>query len=167
MATKPNKPKPKVKIIGKASTSGGAPTGGSLKLNEYGQPVKSKSSTKKNSPSLASQAGKIAGKVAGKAAGLAKAKVKADVKVAKTVAGVAGKVAGKAAGMAKSKVKADIKAAKTVAGFVAKQAMPPSSNPILKGAKAVGKALAKEVRPKRMVGKGKPIKPMLKNLKNK
>ena len=141
MPKKPTKPKPKVKITGKASTSGGAYTGGSLKLNEYGQPVKSKSSTKKSSPSLASQAGKVAGKVAGKAAGIAK-----------------------------SKVKADIKAAKTVAGFVAKQAMPPSSNPILKGAKAVGKALAKKPIPKRGVGKlGSPLKQMYsnKNIKKK
>ncbi len=100
--------------------------------------------------------------------------VKADIKVAKKVSNVAGKVAGKAVGAAKSKVKADIKAAKTVAGFaaktamspvtgaktvarfVAKQAMPPSSNPILKGAKAAGKAIA-----------GDPLKNLIKAKKAK
>ena len=147
--------KPKIKITGKASTSGGSKNTPTLKLNQYGQPVKSKSS-KKSSPSLASQAGKVAGKVAGKAAGLAKAKVKADLKIANTAAGVAKKVAGKAAGMAKSKVKADIKTAKTVAGFVAKQVMPPSNNPILKGAKAAGKAIA-----------GDPLKNLIKAKKAK
>jgi hypothetical protein len=172
--------KPKVKITGKASTSGGAGAnyGKSMKFNAFGQPMTvkdapakpgKKASPKKNSPSLASQAGKVAGKVAGKAAGLAKSKVKADLKIANTAAGVAKKVAGKAAGMAKSKVKADIKAAKTVAGFVAKQAMPPSSNPILKGAKAVGKALAKEVRPKRNFKQVGSLKNLMnnKNIKKK
>jgi hypothetical protein len=41
--------KPKVKITGKASTSGGPFTGNTLKLNQYGQPKKShpKQQTKK------------------------------------------------------------------------------------------------------------------------
>ena len=117
----------KIKITGKATASGNGKNKPTLKLNQYGQPVKSKSSTKKSSPSLASQAGKVAGKVAG----AAKSKVKADIKAAKMVAGVASNV-----------VKSPVKSAKTVAKFVAKQAMPPSSNPILKGAKAVGKAIA-------------------------
>jgi hypothetical protein len=33
--------KPKIKITGKASTSGGPFTGNTLKLNPYGQPLKS------------------------------------------------------------------------------------------------------------------------------
>ena len=87
---------------------------------------------------------------------------------ASKVAGVAGKVAGKAAGMAKSKVKADIKAAKTVAKFTAKAAMAPSEL-LIKGAKAGAKALAKEPRLKRQVGKAKPIKQFMnnKNIKKK
>jgi hypothetical protein len=85
--------KPKIKITGKSSTSGGGKNTPTLKLNQYGQPIKSKTSTKKSSPSLASQAGKVAGKVAGQVAGAAKSKVKADIKAAKTVAGFAAKVA--------------------------------------------------------------------------
>jgi hypothetical protein len=110
--------------------------------------------SKPKSSSVASKVGGAAGKVAGKAAGAAKAKVKADVKVAKKVASAA-----------KEAVKSPVKGAKTAVGFVAKQAIPSSNNPILKGAKAVGKALAKEVRPKRQVGKGTPLK-QLKNTKN-
>jgi hypothetical protein len=199
----------KVKITGKASTSGGAGAnyGKSMKFNAFGQPMTvkdapakpGKKASSKYSPAPMSNKKKettrrasekkqavtnikkdltkisgVAGKVAGKAAGLAKAKVKADIKVAKKVSNVAGKVAGKAVGAAKSKVKADIKAAKTVAGFaaktamspvtgaktvarfVAKQAMPPSSNPILKGAKAAGKAIA-----------GDPLKNLIKAKKAK
>jgi hypothetical protein len=157
--------KPKIKITGKASTSGGGKNTPTLKLNQYGQPVKSKSSTKKNSPSLASQAGKVAGKVAGKAAGLAKAKVKADVKVAKKVADVAGKVAGKAAGAAKSKVKADIKVAKKVAGVAGKVAMAPVNvmdKVSTAGRNAIMNQLGGTKRNFRQVGKGDPLK----NLKN-
>jgi hypothetical protein len=161
--------KPKIKITGKASASGGGKNTPTLKLNQYGQPVKSKSSTKKNSPSLASQAGKVAGKVAGKAAGLAKAKVKADIKVAKKVSDVAGKVAGKAAGMAKSKVKADLKVAKTVAGVAGKVAMAPV-NAIDKVSTAGRNAIMNQLRgPKRGVGKGGSLKQLMnnKNMKKK
>lgn len=77
---------------------------------------------------------------------------------ASKVAGAAGKVAGKAAGIAKSKVKADIKAAKTVAGLAGK---------VAGKAAGVAKAIAKKPRPVtkqmyRKVGKGGPIKPMMK-----
>ena len=58
--------KPKVKITIKGSTSGGGKKTPTLKLNQYGQPVKSKS-TKKNSPSLASKVGGAAGKIAKRA----------------------------------------------------------------------------------------------------
>jgi hypothetical protein len=89
------KPKPKIKITGKATATGGGKNKPTLKLNQYGQPVKnvpSKSGTAKKSPSLASQAGKVVGKVAG----AAKSKVKADIKAAKMVAGTVGKVATRA-----------------------------------------------------------------------
>ena len=104
-----------------------------------------------------------------KDAALKGAKKQAGISIKKDltkIAGTAGKVAGKAAGLAKAKVKADIKAAKTVAKFTAKAAMAPSEL-LIKGAKAGAKAFAKEPRLKRQVGKAKPIKPMLKNLKNK
>ena len=61
------KPKPKIKITGKATASGGGKKTPTLKLNQYGQPVKnvpSKSGTAKKSPSLAAKAMGAAGKVA-------------------------------------------------------------------------------------------------------
>jgi len=58
------------------------------------------------------------------------------------IAGAAGKVAGKVTSTAKKVVKAEVGAAKKAVKFVAKQAMPPSNNPILKSAKAVGKVIA-------------------------
>lgn len=76
---------------------------------------------------------------------------------ASKVAGTAGKVAGKAAGVAKSKVKADVKVAKKVAGAAGKIAGKAAGV-----AKAGAKALAKQPRPTRQVGKGGPIKPMMK-----
>jgi hypothetical protein len=84
------------------------------------------------------------------------------------VAGAAGKVAGKATRTAKKVVKAEVGAAKKAVGFTAKAAMAPSVG-VTKVAKAGLKALAKEPRPTRQVGKGAPIKQMYsnKNLKKK
>jgi hypothetical protein len=60
----PKTEKPKIKITGKATASGGGTNKPTLKLNQYGQPVKSTPSkpaaAKKKSPSLAS---KVASKV--------------------------------------------------------------------------------------------------------
>ena len=77
---------------------------------------------------------------------------------ASKVAGTVGKVAGKAAGIAKSNVKANVKAAKTVAGVAGK---------VAGKAAGVAKAIVKKERPVtkqmyRNVGKGGPIKPMMK-----
>jgi hypothetical protein len=88
----PKTEKPKIKITGKATASGGGKNKPTLKLNQYGQPIKSKPAATKKSSSMASQAGKVVSKVAG----AAKSKVKADIKAAKMVAGTAGKVASRA-----------------------------------------------------------------------
>jgi hypothetical protein len=80
-----------------------------------------------------------------KAAALKGAKKQAGISIkkdTKKIAGAAGKVAGKVTSTAKKVVKAEVGAAKKAVKFVAKQAMPPSSNPILKSAKAVGKVIA-------------------------
>jgi hypothetical protein len=63
--------KPKIKITGKATASGGGKNKPTLKLNQYGQPIKSTPSkpaaAKKKSPSLAAKAAGAVGKVAGRA----------------------------------------------------------------------------------------------------
>ena len=60
--------KPKIKITGKATASGGGKNKPTLKLNQYGQPIKSTPSkpaaAKKKSPSLAAKAAGAVGKVA-------------------------------------------------------------------------------------------------------
>jgi hypothetical protein len=183
--------KPKVKITGKASTSGGAGAnyGKSMKFNAFGQPMTvkdapakpGKKASTKYSPAPMSNKKKETTRRASE-----KKQAVTNIKKDLTkISGVAGKVAGKAAGLAKAKVKADIKVAKkvsSVAGKVAGKAAGMAKSKVkadLKAAKTAvgiatkvatfpadmaykaGKALAKEKGLKRQVGKGDPLKNLI------